>query len=75
MTNVILSQSMLSFPSKMAANKHETLQAKNVAEKSHFLPLFAMMYMAMHMAGTSTRPESACWWKHKKKIDFFFFIR
>lgn len=59
MTNVILSQSIVSFPSKSAASKHETLHAKKVAEKSHFLPVLMMMYIAIQIAGTSTRPESA----------------
>lgn len=60
MTNVILSQSKLSFPSKIAANKHEMLHAKKVAEKSHFLPVRMMMYIAIQIAGTSTKPDSAC---------------
>jgi hypothetical protein len=53
----------------MAANKHEMLHAKNVAEKSHFLPVRIMMYMAMQMAGTSTKPERACL---REKLNFHF---
>lgn len=67
MTNVIFSQSILSFSSKIAASKHEMLHAKKVAEKSHFLPVRMMMYMAMQIAGTSTRPESA--WGGKIVIE------
>lgn len=50
---------MLTFPSKIAAKKHETDVAKNVAEKSHFFPVFLMKKIAIPIAGISTRPASA----------------
>lgn len=58
-TNVIFNHNMLTFPSKIAAKKHETPVAKNVEQKSHFFPVFMMMYIAIPIAGISTRPASA----------------
>lgn len=58
-TNVIFNHNMWLFPSKIAAKKHEMPQARKVAEKSHFLPVFMMMYIAIPMAGISTRPARA----------------
>lgn len=68
MTNVIFSHSMEMLPSKIAAKKHEMPVAKNVAEKSHFLPVFMMMYIAMPMAGISTRPANAYGREEKKEL-------
>lgn len=59
MTNVIFNQSIDS-PSQKAARRHESPVAMKVAEKSHFLPVFMMIYIAIPIAGISTRPASAC---------------
>lgn len=59
MTKVIFNHSIPIFPSKIAASKHDIPVAKNVAEKSHFFPVFMMMYIAIPIAGISTRPASA----------------
>lgn len=56
MTNVILSQRNSSFPSITAAPKHAKPAAMNVLQKSHFLPVFVMIYMAKAIAGISTSP-------------------
>jgi hypothetical protein len=53
----------------MAAQKQASEQAKNVDMKSHFFPVFIMMYMAIPIAGISTKPAKA--FKHvieKEKI-------
>lgn len=60
---MIFSHNMPTFPSNIAAKKHETDVAKNVAEKSHFLPVFLMKKIAIPIAGISTRPANAFKWK------------
>lgn len=64
-TNVIFSQSLDS-SSQNAAIKQETPVARKVDENSHFLPVFMMMYIAIPMAGISTKPASACVWEREK---------
>lgn len=66
-TNVILSQSIRSFPSENAAHKQAIPVVNNVAQKSHFLPTFKMMYIAIAIAGISTRPARAYFDIEKKK--------
>lgn len=56
MTKVILSQRNSSFPSIIAAPKHAKPAAMNVLQKSHFLPVFVIMYIANAIAGISTSP-------------------
>jgi hypothetical protein len=60
----------------MAAQKQASEQAKNVDMKSHFFPVFIMMYMAIPIAGISTKPAKA--FKHviekEKNIIYLFYI-
>lgn len=58
-TNVIFIANNSGLPSTMAAHRQASAAAKNVAQKSHFLPVRLMMYMASAMAGISTKPASA----------------
>ena len=59
MTKVIFIQSNSGCPSKAAAHKQANPQLKKVAEKSHFLPVFIIIYMAIAIAGISTKPAKA----------------
>lgn len=59
MRKVIFSDRYSSLPSTTAAHKHARAAAKNVAQKSHFLPVRLMMYIAIAIAGISTNPASA----------------
>jgi hypothetical protein len=56
---VIFSHNKSGFPSTKAAHKQATPQLKNVAQNNHFFPVFIMMYIAMAIAGISTKPASA----------------
>lgn len=60
MTKVIFTQSILGWPSKIAAHKQANPQLKKVAENNHFLPVFIIIYMAIAIAGISTKPAKAC---------------
>lgn len=67
MTKVIFSQRRDSF-SQNAAIKQESPVARKADEKSHFFPVRMMMYIAMPIAGISTRPASAWWVSERENI-------
>lgn len=67
--NVSLSHSMSSFPSVIAAHKQASPAQTSVAQKSHFLPTFIIMYIAIPIAGISTRPARACLKREINQIE------